>query len=65
MRSALVLNATYEPLSIVPVRRAVCLVIDDNADLVEHDADHEIRAVRVPAEAPAGFLRIELTPPPM
>lgn len=37
MRSALVLNATYEPLSVVPARRAVCLVIDDKADLIEHD----------------------------
>lgn len=35
------------------------------ARTVESTPDHEIRAVRVPAEAPAGFLRIELTPPPM
>ncbi|MEI8069325.1 MAG: HNH endonuclease, partial [Actinomycetota bacterium] len=27
MRSALVLNATYEPLSVVSARRAVCLVL--------------------------------------
>ncbi|MFM8382174.1 MAG: HNH endonuclease, partial [Actinomycetota bacterium] len=37
MRSSLVLNATYEPLSVVPVRRAACLVLDDKAEVVEHD----------------------------
>ena len=37
MRGALVLNATYEPLSVVPVRRAACLVIDDKADVIEDD----------------------------
>lgn len=43
MRSALVLNATFEPLSIVTVRRAACLVIADKAELVEHDGT-ELRA---------------------
>jgi len=37
MRSALVLNASYEPLSVVPARRAACLVLDDKAEMVEHD----------------------------
>jgi 5-methylcytosine-specific restriction endonuclease McrA len=37
MRSALVLNASYEPLSVVPERRAACLVLDDKAEVVEHD----------------------------
>jgi 5-methylcytosine-specific restriction endonuclease McrA len=37
MRSALVLNATYEPLSVVPARRAVCLVLADKADVIEDD----------------------------
>ena len=31
---ALVLNASYEPLSVVPVRRAVVLVLRDRADVV-------------------------------
>ncbi|HEX9258632.1 MAG TPA: HNH endonuclease [Acidimicrobiales bacterium] len=43
MRSALVLNATYEPLSIVPARRAVCLVLADKAEIVHHDGT-EIRS---------------------
>lgn len=37
MRSALVLNATFEPLSVVPARRAVCLVLADKAEVVEDD----------------------------
>lgn len=37
MRSALVLNATYEPLGIVSARRAVCLVLCDKAEIVEDD----------------------------
>ena len=37
MRSALVLNATYEPLSVVPARRAACLVIADKAEIIDHD----------------------------
>lgn len=39
MRRALVLNATLEPLSIVSSRRAVCLLLEDKADLIEHDDD--------------------------
>lgn len=35
MESALVLNASYEPLSVVTARRATCLVLADKADLVE------------------------------
>ena len=37
MRSALVLNATYEPLSVVSARRAICLVLCDKAEVVAED----------------------------
>ena len=37
MRSALVLNATYEPLSVVSSHRAACLVLADKADVVADD----------------------------
>jgi hypothetical protein len=40
MRSALVLNATFEPLSVVPARRAACLILADKADLIEDDGTH-------------------------
>ncbi len=37
MQSALVLNASYEPLSVVSARRATCLVLSDKADVIEDD----------------------------
>jgi 5-methylcytosine-specific restriction endonuclease McrA len=37
MNSALVLNASYEPLSVVSARRATCLVLADKADMLEDD----------------------------
>jgi len=47
MRAALVLNATYEPLSVVPARRAACLVLADKADLISDDGTqfHSARLV--------------------
>jgi 5-methylcytosine-specific restriction endonuclease McrA len=39
MALALVLNATYEPLSVVSARRAVVLLVNDKAELV-HSRDH-------------------------
>ena len=35
MNRALVLNATYQPLSVVPLRRAVLLVLAEKAEVVE------------------------------
>ncbi len=35
MHSALVLNASYEPLSVVSARRATCLVLAEKAELLE------------------------------
>ena len=49
---ALVLNATYEPLSIVSARRAVVLILRDKADMVEDAAEiwhAEARAFDVPS----------------
>lgn len=37
MHSALVLNASYEPLSVVSSRRATCLILSDKAELLEDD----------------------------
>lgn len=44
MARALVLNATFEPLSIVSSRRAVCLLLDDKAEMVEADSSAVIRS---------------------
>lgn len=46
------LNATYEPLSVVPARRAACLVLSDKADLVAHDG-HELRSARLVLPSPS------------
>ena len=35
MSSVLVLNATYEPLSVVSVRRAIVLLLKEKAELLE------------------------------
>ncbi len=51
MRSALVLNATYEPLSVVPSRRAACLVLADKADVVAHDGT-ELHAAHISVPSP-------------
>ena len=52
MRAALVLNATYEPLSVVPARRAACLVLADKADLVADDGT-ELRSARLIVMSPS------------
>ncbi len=38
MGRALLLNATFEPLCVVPARRAVVLVLKEKAEIVERDA---------------------------
>ena len=43
MSRALVLNATYEPLSVVSARRACILVLTGKADTV-HETDEEMRS---------------------
>ncbi|HMD23563.1 MAG TPA: HNH endonuclease, partial [Streptosporangiaceae bacterium] len=37
MRRVLLLNVTYEPLTTVGLRRAVCLVLGDKAEIVHQD----------------------------
>jgi 5-methylcytosine-specific restriction endonuclease McrA len=51
MRSALVLNASFEPLSVVPARRAICLVLAEKAEIVEDDGT-EVRAATLVMRAP-------------
>lgn len=52
MGHALVLNATYEPLSVVPARRAVLLVLMHKAVAVE-DSDVVLHSERLVMAAPA------------
>src|SRR5437762_13973571 len=37
VRRVLLLNVTYEPLTTVGLRRAVCLVLGEKAEIVHHD----------------------------
>lgn len=52
MAGALVLNASYEPLCVVPVRRAIVLVLNRKAELV-CSADRPFRSERVAFETPS------------
>ena len=52
MTQALVLNATYEPLCVVPSRRALMLVLDGKAELL-HATDGMFRAERVAFAEPS------------
>ena len=45
--SCLALNASYEPLMIVPSRRAMRLVLDRKAEVLEADAHRFFRSVRL------------------
>ena len=52
MARALVLNATYEPLGVVPIRRAVLLVLKEKADVVEA-GDGEFRSASLAVPVPS------------
>ncbi|MDZ7734036.1 MAG: HNH endonuclease [Acidimicrobiia bacterium] len=52
MERALVLNASYEPLSVVSGRRAVILVLGDKADLVRATG-HELHSERLVVALPS------------
>lgn len=49
----LALNASFEPLTMVPVRRALRLVIEGKAEIVESDGIHCVRSERLSLPRPA------------
>ena len=49
----LALNASYEPLTMVPLRRALRLVIDGKAEIVEADTGAPVRSERQAFPRPA------------
>ena len=49
----LALNASFEPLTMVPMRRALRLVLDGKAEIVEADADRFVRSERLTLPRPA------------
>ncbi len=52
MGRTLVLNASYEPLSVVPIRRAVVLVLKEKADVV-HDGEGILHSERLTLRTPS------------
>jgi 5-methylcytosine-specific restriction endonuclease McrA len=52
MTRSLVLNASYEPLSVVSARRAVCLLLADKAELLEAGGE-VLRSERMTVPSPA------------
>src|ERR1041384_6168819 len=48
----LVLNASYEPINVCTVRRAVVLLLKSKADVIEH-ADRELHSERMTMTRPA------------
>jgi 5-methylcytosine-specific restriction endonuclease McrA len=48
----LALNASYEPLTLVPTRRAIRLVLDRKAEILEVDGDREYRSEAISVPAP-------------
>lgn len=49
----LALNASFEPLTMVPMRRALRLVIDGKAEIIEADANEIIRSASIRLPRPA------------
>ena len=49
----LALNASFEPLTMVPMKRALRLVIDGKAEIVEADAERIVRSERMTVPRPA------------
>ena len=48
----LALNASYEPLTMVPLRRALRLVLDGKAEIVEADRERLVRSARISMPRP-------------
>src|SRR5690348_9871227 len=48
----LALNASYEPLTMVPLRRALRLVIDGKAEVVEADRERLVRSATIAMPRP-------------
>ncbi len=63
LRSVLVLNSTYEPLNIVPVQRAIVLLLKEKAEVVEA-AQSQIRAEHLAMDWPLVIRLIAFVPLP-
>ncbi len=62
-RAVLVLNATYEPLNIVPIRRAIVLLLKEKAEIVEA-AKAKVRAEHLAIDWPLVIRLVAFVPVP-
>ena len=58
MRRVLLLNVTYEPLTTVGLRRAVCLVLGGKAEIVHHDVGGAVLHAATVALATPSVIRL-------
>ncbi|MFT5201075.1 MAG: 5-methylcytosine-specific restriction endonuclease McrA [Candidatus Aldehydirespiratoraceae bacterium] len=52
MSGVLVLNATFEPLAVVPIRRAICLMLDEKVELL-HSSGRRVRSEWLALDEPS------------
>jgi 5-methylcytosine-specific restriction endonuclease McrA len=50
--ACLALNASFEPLTLIPIHRALRLVIDKKAEVLEVDGDRRFRSEKIELPAP-------------
>ena len=59
----LVLNATYEPINVCTVRRAVVLLLKEKAEVIEH-GDWELHSATATIARPVVIRLVSLRPDP-
>ena len=63
MSAVLVLNATYEPLNVIPLRRAILLLLKEKAEVIEA-TEKCLRAERVDLAVPSVIRLVTYVPVP-
>jgi len=64
MSKVLVLNATYEPISFVSLKRAVVLVLKEKAEVIEASLERKLRAERTSFPYPVVIRLVTYVPVP-
>jgi 5-methylcytosine-specific restriction endonuclease McrA len=60
----LVLNASFEPLSLISVQRAVVLLLREKAEAIENDVSRQLRAERISLPMPLVIRQVHYVPIP-
>ena len=60
----LVLNATYEPINVCTVRRAVVLLLKEKAEVIEH-AEFELHSATTTIHRPSSRISSQTAAPPL